>query len=148
MRLAAEVLKLDGWTIVYICIPNSPHINVVPIPTRTNHSKQRYPDVVAVRGEVTKLIEVEPRLTLSVAKNIALRFRESGDALSDTKLWNSWVSQVQSLTKISMPKSFESSFDLILCHDLKPYHEVAASYLRLLNISVNGVGSLTTGDYP
>ena len=42
----SKQLTQDNWHVVYTCIPNTPHINVVPIRTSSISSSQRYPDIV------------------------------------------------------------------------------------------------------
>ncbi|TON15434.1 hypothetical protein CGH61_24080, partial [Vibrio parahaemolyticus] len=54
----ASFLSRNGWTVVYVCIPNTVHIGVVPIPTINGASKQRYPDIVAIKDEQLLIVEV------------------------------------------------------------------------------------------
>ena len=69
-------LRKNGWNIVFLCIPNTAHLKVIPIPTQRGGSKQRYPDIVAYRDGVTRFIEVEMNLNQSVANDLIERFSD------------------------------------------------------------------------
>lgn len=109
----------DKWNVVYTCIPNTPHINVVPIPIEDGASKQRYPDIVAYKGNLIKFIEVEVKLTESVSKDILLRFNEYTTALNDPIKWSLWKSHIFSQTGHKLPYIFLCEKDLIICETIR-----------------------------
>ncbi len=84
--LIAEALESNGWTVVFVCVPNTPHIGVVPIPIEGGSSNQRYPDVLSFRDGVLRLTEVEITLSEDVVEKTILRFDEQITALKKTRL--------------------------------------------------------------
>src|SRR5690242_13591863 len=54
-----HTLTANGWRVAFSCLPNTAHVNVVPIPLRHRTAKQRYPDIVATNEVLVRLIEVE-----------------------------------------------------------------------------------------
>jgi hypothetical protein len=102
-RKYAAQLSSDGWNILYICIPNTPHVKVVPIPTSHGVSKQRYPDIAAVSNDRILLAEVEMNLTEAVAQDIILRFVEMQRSLMSPELYSMWSKKVETVSKHKMP---------------------------------------------
>lgn len=111
----AAALRGAGWRVVFTCIPNAVHHGVVPISTPGGSARQRYPDVLSVRQGVTRLIEVETRLTAAVADNIALRLEEQVVALSDPDYWEVWRRHVEEIHELPMPSSFSPLRELVIC---------------------------------
>ncbi len=104
-REYAAQLSNDGWSILYVCIPNTPHVKVVPIPTSHGVSKQRYPDIAAVRNDHLLLAEVEMSLTDAVVRDIVLRFDEMRQSLISPELYNLWSKKVELVSKHKMPST-------------------------------------------
>jgi len=102
-REYAAQLSNDGWSILYICIPNTPHVKVVPIPTSHGVSKQRYPDIAAVSNDHLLLAEVEMNLNGAVAQDIILRFVEMRQSLMNLELYSMWSKKVETVSKHKMP---------------------------------------------
>lgn len=102
-REYATQLSDDGWNILYICIPNTPHLKVVPIPTSHGVSKQRYPDIVAVKDNRLLLVEVEMNLTKIITEDIVLRFTEMRQSLFDSNIYSMWSKQVEFVSTYKMP---------------------------------------------
>lgn len=102
-REYAAQLSSDGWSILYICIPNTPHVKVVPIPTSHGVSKQRYPDIAAVSNDLILLAEVEMNLTEAVAEDIILRFGEMRQSLMNPELYSLWSKKVATVSSHKMP---------------------------------------------
>lgn len=115
IRQTREALQRAGWIVAYVCIPNTAHVGVVPIPTPEGVSRQRYPDIVCMKGEITRLVEVEMRLNENVARDILLRFTEMNAALRRPERWELWRTQVARECGVKMPERFVPRFDLILC---------------------------------
>ena len=102
-REYAAQLSKEGWSILYVCIPNTPHVKVVPIPTSHGVSKQRYPDIAAVRNDRLLLTEVEMNLTEAVVQDIVLRFDEMQQSLMSPELYSLWSKKVEMVSKHKMP---------------------------------------------
>ncbi|MCI0565157.1 MAG: hypothetical protein MN733_42365, partial [Nitrososphaera sp.] len=128
-------LNTNGWTIVYVCVPNTPHVNVVPIPIASG-SKQRYPDIVAFRGQITKLVEVEMKLNSNVAENIQIRFDEAVAALSDQHAWENWRQHIHRVTGLLLPHRFVPECDLVLCKPPGPKQSKLVAALQEASINV------------
>lgn len=114
-RKIAKMLSNDRWNVIYTCIPNTPHINVVPIPSVKGISQQRYPDILAYRNGETLLVEVEISLSKGVALDIIDRFNDQIKYLSIRENWKSWSEHVTEQTVYKLPDSFSSKCLLILC---------------------------------
>jgi hypothetical protein len=110
----AEALTEAGWRVVFVCVPNAVHHGVVPISTPGGSARQRYPDVLAVDGMVTRLIEVENVLTEAVADDIALRLGEQTLALEDSGYWEIWRRHVEATHGIAMPATFAPIPELVI----------------------------------
>lgn len=100
----ACALETARWQIVFKCVPNRAHVGVVPIPV-TGGAKQRYPDIVASRGQVLRLIEVEPVLSEVVANDIVERFTQQREALAIPALWELWRERIRTIAGIALPSS-------------------------------------------
>ncbi len=135
-QMISHRLVDQGWSIVYTCIPNTPHVLVVPITIYGGSSKQRYPDIVAYRNNITKLIEVEVRLNEDVARDIRLRFNEMCDTLLDKRNWELWRAQILKVTTLSMPLEFIPSCDLVICSTIDPGLQNLVEYLGTASINV------------
>lgn len=133
----------DGWTVAYVCVPNTPHIGVVPITTPEGSSEQRYPDVVATNELVIRLIEVEIKLTREVGTDILTRFKEMTTALQSSQMWKSWRRHVQEECGLSMPDTPRLSKELVLCTDTPPIDNSVAERLRSQKISVTARENFT-----
>lgn len=139
-RLVAKTLSDNGWIVVYKCIPNTPHTSVVPIPTPNGTSNQRYPDVLAYRSIVTRLVEVEIALTKATAFDIIKRFGEMIDALNNTSLWSSWKSKIETDTGHKLPELFSPKCDLVLCNQITAPNRQFVGMLEQHSISVYEIG--------
>jgi len=126
----------DGWAVAYVCVPNTPHIGVIPITTPEGSSEQRYPDVVATNGLVVRLIEVEIRLTEEVGTDILTRFREMSAALQSSQIWESWTQDVREVCDLSMPDTPHLSKELVLCKETPPFDGTVARELKSRDISI------------
>lgn len=102
IRSVAGRLHDAGWTVLFVCVPNTPHVGVVPIPT-TGAGRQRYTDIVATRGAVVRLIEVELSLSDAVAEDIAERLSEQRAALRAPATWVEWSARVTAATGGVLP---------------------------------------------
>lgn len=102
-RLYASILREEGWEVIYTCIPNSPHVGVVPIPTSHGVSKQRYPDILAIKHNQILLVEVEMTLTNAVSQDISLRFYEMNKSLKNTDIYRGWSRAVEISSNVTMP---------------------------------------------
>jgi hypothetical protein len=137
-RKYADRLAEEGWNILYVCIPNTPHVKVVPIPTSHGVSKQRYPDVAAVNNDRILLAEVEMSLTESVAQDIGLRFNEMRRALENPEIYRAWSSRAEMVSKHKMPANpiIETRLKLVNGIGQKTSHLV--DYLRAEGIVISG----------
>lgn len=136
-RAIADLLRQSGWQVVFTCIPNTPHLDVVPIPTAHGASKQRYPDILAYRDAITKLVEVEISLNEFVAENIIMRFAEMTEALNMPEVWTPWREKVHRDTGHVLPDIFIPQCDLIICRKLKATDDPLVNLLRQASINVN-----------
>ena len=141
IRRIARVLTESGWDVVFVCVPNTPHVAVVPIPVKNGSAKQRYPDIAAYRGDITRLLEVEMSLTEGVANDIQERFTEFIGALRDPQCWCTWREHVKSQTRHVLPKNFVPRCDLVVCRNLKPDQQRYVEILRRVNIRVSNASS-------
>jgi hypothetical protein len=101
----AEKLRQEGWGILFLCIPNTVHVGVVPIMTSHGVSKQRYPDIAALSGNTILLVEVEMALTDAITEDIILRFREMREGMSNPNVYRAWASKVGTVTGLDMPSN-------------------------------------------
>lgn len=111
----AELLSTDGWQVAYTCIPNTPHLGAVPIPTAQGGSRQRYPDIVACRGDCLAIIEVEITVNSRVARDIVERFGEMREALSDPERYSIWRAAVLRSSSVSLPEQPRVVCQLVIC---------------------------------
>ncbi len=120
----AAGLAQKGWEVLYICIPNTPHVGVVPIPTSHGVSKQRYPDIAAIKNGRILLVEVEMSLTESVVQDIRLRFAEMREALASSETYRSWSAKVELATKRKMPTTaiVEACLKVVNSRDQRSAH--------------------------
>jgi hypothetical protein len=117
-KRAAATLRDSGWQVVYTCVPNTPHLGVVPISTRTGVTAQRYPDILSTHGNVIRLSEVEMSLTEDVATKAIERFGEQRSALSTPEVYADLRSRVLELTGIELPKTPTVVCELVICAKL------------------------------
>jgi hypothetical protein len=129
----AANLEKQGWQIVYTCIPNTPHVSVIAIPIGGS-SKQCYPDILAFADNITKLVEVEIRLTQVIAAKITAKFAEILSALSPG--WKTFRGHVKLVNGVSLPESFCPSCELIICGSGKSSHQELVGELNMAGISV------------
>lgn len=102
IREIATWLKHNKWIILFVCVPNTPHLGVIPIPT-DGVAKQRYPDIAAIKGSTLKLIEVEITVNDSVAEDIAGRLSQQRIALQRPNTWREWSSRVAASGGYKLP---------------------------------------------
>ncbi len=136
IRGYAVQLRDADWTVVYTCIPNTPHVGVVAIPI-AGSSKQHYPDILAFKGDVTKIVEVETQLTAAVAEKIRQRFEEIRGVLHAPGRWSTFRQHVKETTGVSLPETFSSDCELVVCGngkgaDRELVTELASSNVRVL----------------
>ncbi len=129
-------LRQEGWAILFSCIPNSVHVGVVPIMTSHGVSKQRYPDVAALCGNTILLVEVEMSLTEAITIDIALRFGEMREGLSNREVYRSWASKIATVTGLEMPPTPVIETRLIIVKGLTSKITPLVERLRLSQISV------------
>jgi hypothetical protein len=115
IKAVARELESSGWSVVYVCIPNTPHVGVVPITIKDGSAEQRYPDIVAYRDQITKIVEVEMGLTENVLYDIQTRFQEMVEALEDLEAWDTWRQHIHKVTGHSLPIGFEPECELVVC---------------------------------
>ena len=128
-RKYANSLTLDGWSVAYVCIPNTAHIGVVPIPTAHGSSKQRYPDIVALKGNRLLIVEVEISLNEYVYEDITLRFSEMNYSLSNEDLFLNWRWLVSHNCGTDIPLDVNIENQLII---IKPLKTDSFQYKELL----------------
>lgn len=114
----ASWLKESDWTVVYTCVPNTPHVGVVAIPIAGSRHQQ-YPDILAFKGGVTRIVEVEVQLTAAVAEKIRERFEEIRKVLCIPEEWNTFRCHVQETIGINLPEKFNPDCELVICHNGK-----------------------------
>jgi hypothetical protein len=107
-------MAADGWTIIYKCIPNTPHTRVVPVQI-AGSCKQHYPDVLAVKGDRTRIVEVEVQLSTDVGAKIIERFAEIRQALTRPAAWASFRAHVADTTGRPLPTHFKPEWELVIC---------------------------------
>ena len=132
----AAALVVDGWTVLFICVPNTVHLNVVPIPTSHGVGKQRYPDIAAVKGNVVLLVEVEMSLTSAVAIDITLRFQEMLTSLLNPEIYAEWATMVSRNLQEILPSTPIFEFRLVLVRNLSLSHQPYLEKLSSYNIGV------------
>jgi hypothetical protein len=135
-RLYATRLTDEGWKVLFICIPNSPHVGVVPIPTSHGVSKQRYPDIAALKNDQLLLVEVEMGLSDAVSQDIVLRFNEMRQALGNPALYRSWSQRVGLVSGHEMPLTPRIESRLLLVNGFDERSINFVKSLELHNISV------------
>lgn len=136
-RNLAISLSADQWVIAYTCIPNTPHLKAVPIPIIKGSSKQRYPDIVAIRGNNLLLVEVELTLTDNIAQDIMTRFLEMRTALGNTDIWKSWRQHVNDTCGVSIPQVVVLKCVLYICSSLSEKHRYNLELLKNMSIDVD-----------
>jgi hypothetical protein len=99
----ARYLVSKGWVIAFMCIPNTVHFGVVPIPIIQGSSKQRYPDIVAFKDNQLLITEVEMALNDSVFEDICLRFFEMEQSLNNKNNFDSWIQKVDNIVNFKVP---------------------------------------------
>lgn len=109
----ASELEVAGWEVAYVCVPNTPHVGAVAIPTKHGSSRQRYPDIVAGSGAVLAVVEVEMSLSPSVATDIIERFREMRVSLSHRPTYEMWRDAVRRECAVDLPELPELSCCLV-----------------------------------
>lgn len=102
IREVAAALREAGWNVLFICVPNTPHVGVIPIPT-SGIARQRYTDIVASKGSTIRLVEVEVSLNEGIAEDIATRLSEQRSALQRPTTWQEWSARVTASTGTSLP---------------------------------------------
>lgn len=138
----ASLLRVGQWEVVFVCIPNTPHIGVVPIPTNGAATAQRYPDILAVKGDCLKLIEVEMVFSADVGKKAVERFSEQRDALASQALYHEWKARVLELTGVSLPSNPRIICELVLLA------AVPSRLTHLLaDVTGRGIAVITANDY-
>lgn len=115
IRDVVTILGVSGWTVAFFSMPNTAHVDVVPIPVASPNRMQRYPDVVAFDAERVLLVEVEPSLSVDVETEIRRRFRDHDDALSDPAVWAAWKARVEQTTGLRLPPHFLPLHQLVVC---------------------------------
>lgn len=144
-RAVSRLLQAAGWRVVYSCVPNTPHIGVIPIPTPSGSARQRYPDILATDGEVVRLVEIEPRLTRGVATNIIERLGEQVTALSGDEVWEPWRRHVERSHGVLMPPHFVPRADLVICEGLLASHGPQISRLTACAIATSELATFECG---
>ncbi len=119
-----------------MCVPNTAHTGVVPIPTAAGSGRQRYPDLLAIRGDVTLLVEVEPALLTSVAEHTVERFGEQVAALRDHEVWCTWREHVETIHSVTMPLRFTPRTVLVVCSPVSRVQRRHVATLEALGVEV------------
>ncbi|HCG5907771.1 TPA: hypothetical protein N2898_003778 [Vibrio parahaemolyticus] len=132
----ASFLSRNGWTVVYVCIPNTVHIGVVPIPTINGASKQRYPDIVAIKDEQLLIVEVEVSLNINVYEDISLRFFEMRASLSNAALFLSWIRMIKHTTGLDIPEFISIESQLVVINPISDKNIEYKTQLELEDILV------------
>ncbi|MDU9127602.1 PDDEXK family nuclease [Klebsiella aerogenes] len=135
-RLYASMLREEGWNVIYTCIPNSPHVRVIPIPTAHGVSKQRYPDILAIKNNRILLVEVEMTLTNSVAQDISLRFSEMQKSLENIDIYRGWSRAVEISSNVTMPITPDVEMRLKLVNGLNAESSPLLQTLGQQNITL------------
>jgi hypothetical protein len=141
VRAAADCLRGGGWDVAYACIPNRPYIGVTPIPISDGAGKQRYPDVVASRRRTIALVEVEPRLSDHIARQVGGRLAEQRTALLDEGAYDVWRSTVQRRTGVLLPLEPEIELYLVIAGKLRDEHAELVADLALDGIAAHDLDS-------
>lgn len=142
---AAQDLKADGWQVAYVCVPNTPHIGAVAIPTKHGSSRQRYPDIVATNGSVLAVIEVEMSLSQIVAIDIVERFREMRMSLSEQSTYAMWRDAVRRECAVKLPEQPELRFCLLTTRAWTPSLDEEVQRLQEEGISVYAARAFRPG---
>ena len=109
---------------------------VVPIPTSHGVSKQRYPDIAALKNDQLLLVEVEMGLSDAVSQDIVLRFNEMRQALGNPALYRSWSQRVGLVSGHEMPLAPRIESRLLLVNGFDERSINFVKSLELHNISV------------
>lgn len=120
IRDIASLLKAEDWDVIFVCIPNSAHEGVVPIPTLKGSTKQRYPDILSCRKNILRLTEVEISLSASIAKKAIERFSDMSGSLSSKDSYLAWSQRVLGLTGKQLPVEPNIICELVVCTKLEP----------------------------
>lgn len=102
-RKIAAQLRKSGWDVIYVCIPNTPHIGVVPIPTKSGVTAQRYPDILSIQGNVLRLSEIEIAVTDDIASKAIERFTDQRCSILSPEIYLPWRDRVLELTGHQLP---------------------------------------------
>ena len=142
INAVARALSAAEWVVVFTCTPNTAHHNVVPIPTVSGGAKQRYPDILAVRQGITRLVEVELTLNERVLQEIIERFEDDLAAFAETIAWNRWRDHVGASTGIKLPAAFVPDFQLVICRGLS-----ARDQDLIRRLAESGIRTISALDY-
>jgi len=116
-----SLLEKEGWNIIFKCLPNTPHLGVIPIPVSTGTSLQRYPDICATKNKIIKLIEVEIKDSLKVRLKTEERFVEQTKSLNNKEIFQKWRKRVSDYTKSDVSETISIECELwILQKPKKP----------------------------
>jgi len=132
----AEKLKGANWNVVYVCVPNTPHVGVVPISTGAGVTAQRYPDILSTKDDVIRLTEVEISLNENVAMKAIERFLEQRSTLLKPIYYTDFGSRVKELTGIILPQKPIIICELITCKNISIKANVFCQLLLANNINV------------
>jgi hypothetical protein len=138
----------SGWTVLFSCIPNTPHVGVVPITVFKGTSRQRYPDVAATRNGKIWLIEVEMHIDAGVASDIRTRFREMRDSLQDGEIYRKWRGAIFNRTQVELPDKPVILLSLVVCSVLNPASNELVRSLDAEQISVCSYQDFSALEYP
>ena len=144
-RAISAQLAASGWRVVFVCVPNSPHVGVIPIPTIRGAGKQRYPDVFAIRGDSLRLVEVELVLTDSVAQDIVLRFGEMTSSINNPTIYGPWKAHVERSHSLKLPSQPTLDCNLVLCRPLNEANPILVSHLLNSGVSVFDESTFAAG---
>jgi hypothetical protein len=143
IRITKQGLKEKGWNVVYTCIPNTPHVGVIPIPTPQGSSEQRYPDIVATTGPVVRIVEVEINLTEQVVLDIRTRFSEMTSALTNSSVRSQWRKNISNSSGLTVVEDFRIEKDLVVCLENIPDDSPLVRDLHSSGIDVHSKTGLT-----
>jgi hypothetical protein len=129
----ARFLENSGWTVIYQCLPNSPHIGVVPVPVRID-GEQCYPDILSFKGATLMLTEVEPRLNILTANNIQRRISSQIMTLQNTRFLEEFCNRLSEITSINVPSIRHIEAELVVISVLKDESISALEILSKSNV--------------
>lgn len=136
-KFIAQKITTDEWRVLFTCIPNTPHLNVVPIQTLSGSSKQRYPDIAAFRGNTIGLWEIEIQLSQDVAEDITTRFQEMVDSLTNIENYHNWAASLTRITGYQLPNTPQILTTLIVCNRIQSQDNELVHILNEKNIAVH-----------